>query len=116
MFNLRAFLGNATLAATLLLAANPLAAAPNTQTVAVQSRDLNLNSDAGRAALRQRIAHAVSQVCGTAHPRTTADAEAYTACRDSALATANSQYDMVVAKAQAERKVAGAPLVNRPVE
>jgi len=96
----------ASLLTTLLFSANPLAAA-ETRSIAIQSRDLNLAKSADRATLQQRIAHAVDRVCGPAHARTTADAEAYSSCAKAASASAAIQYDAVVAKAMAERKVAG---------
>ena len=116
MFTFRALPSTAVLSvATLLLATGPLAAAPQAPTIAVQSGDLNLTSDAGRAALRQRIAHAVDKVCGPSHPRTTQDAQAYAACKQTAQANAGAQYDSVIAKAGSETKVASAP-AKRPVQ
>src|SRR5712671_3370309 len=110
MFTFHAFPSTAILSiATLLLAASPLAAAPQAPAIAVHSGDLNLSSDAGRAVLRQRIAHAVDKVCGPTHPRTTDDAQAYAACKQAAQAQAGAQYDSVIAKAGSETKVASAP-------
>lgn len=105
MFVHRAYF-SAALFSALLFGAAPLAAA-ETNSIAVQSGDLNLTKDAGRAVFLQRIAHAVDRVCGPAHARTTADAEAYASCAKTARASAGSQYDTVVAKAMAERKMAG---------
>jgi UrcA family protein len=99
MINLR--LRTAVFSAALLL---PLAA--NAGTVTVQSRDLNLTTDAGRAQLRHRIAHAVDAVCGPAHARTAEDAQAYASCSKSARAGAALQFDTVVAAAQNSQKVA----------
>jgi UrcA family protein len=100
--------------ATLLLA--PLGANAQTGAVSVRSADLNLTSDAGRAVLQQRIAHAVDRVCGSSHARTTADIQAYATCSKTARANAMAQYNAVVAKAAAEPKLAGAvptsPVVN----
>ena len=93
------------LSATLLLA--PIASQAETRTVAVQSGDLNLTKDAGKAVLQQRIAHAVDRVCGTAHARTTADVQAYATCSQAARANASVQYDAVLAKASTETKLAG---------
>jgi UrcA family protein len=99
--------------ATLLLA--PAASFAQTRAIAVQSGDLNLTRDAGKAVLQQRIAHAVDRVCGTAHARTTADVDAYATCSKAARASATTQYDAVIAKAATETKVAGAASASAPV-
>jgi UrcA family protein len=96
----------ALLLAILLPAASPLAAA-ETRSLQVRSSDLNLTRQADRVTLQQRIAHAVDRVCGSAHARTTADVQAYAACSQAARASAASQFDAMVAKAQADMKVAG---------
>lgn len=96
----------ALLSATLLLATAPLAMA-ETHSVKVQSGDLNLTRESDRTKLQYRIAHAVDAVCGTAHARTTADAQAYADCSKTARNNAALQYDTMVAKAQADMKVAG---------
>ena len=93
------------LCATLLLV--PVASSAETRAVAVQSGDLNLTRDAGKAVLQQRIAHAVDKVCGTAHARSTADVQAYATCSKTARANATVQYEAVIAKASSETKVAG---------
>jgi UrcA family protein len=117
MFNLRAFSATAVLSvAGLLLLTGPLAAAPQAPAVAVQSGDLNLTSDAGRAVLRQRIAHAVEKVCGPTHPRTTGDAQAYATCKQAAQVKAGVQYDSVIATAGTETKVAGAIPAKRSAQ
>ena len=117
MFTFRALPSTAILTiATLLLAANPLAAAPQAPAIAVQSGDLNLTSDAGRAVLRQRIAHAVDKVCGPTHPRTTEDAQAYAACKQTAQVNAGVQYDSIIALAGSETKLAGATPAKRTAQ
>jgi UrcA family protein len=89
------------------LAAIPSAAsAAETRSVAVQSGDLDLAKGAGRAALQQRIAHAVKAVCGPDYARTTADIQAYATCSGQARVNAGSQFDAMVAKAQTNKKVA----------
>jgi UrcA family protein len=116
MFTFHALPNTAILSvATLLLATGSLAAAPKAPPIAIQSGDLNLTSDAGRAVLRQRIAHAVDKVCGPTHPRTTEDAQAYAACKQAAQANAGIQYDFVIAKTGSETKVASAP-AKSPVQ
>lgn len=98
----------ALFSAALILVSMPLAAhAADTRTVAVQAGDLNLARDAGRAALQSRITRAVEEVCGPAHPRTTAEVQAYATCSKTARANATAQYDAVIAKAQMGMKVAG---------
>jgi len=96
----------ALLSATLLLATAPIAVA-ETQSVKVQSGDLNLARETDRTKLQYRVAHAVDTVCGSSHPRTTADAQAYATCSKTARAGAAVQYEAMVAKAQADMKVAG---------
>jgi len=96
----------ALLSATLLLATAPLAMA-ETHSVKVQSGDLNLARESDRTKLQYRIAHAVDAVCGTAHVRSTADAQAYATCSKAARNGAAVQYEAMVAKAQADMKVAG---------
>jgi len=91
--------------ATLLL--TPLSTMAETRSVGVQSADLNLNKDAGRAVLQQRIAHAIDRICGSAHARTTADVQAYATCSKTARANATDQYAALIAKAASETKVAG---------
>ena len=103
------------LCATLLSTASPLAAA-ETRAVNVQSGDLNLAKEAGRAALQQRIAHAIDAVCGSAHARTTADIEAYATCSKTARAGAEAQYKAVVAKSMSETKVAADRKASTPVD
>jgi UrcA family protein len=95
----------AALSATLLIAANPLAAA-ETRSIAVQSSDLNLARSADRITLQQRIAHAVDGICGSAHGRTTADVQAYATCSKTARAGVSVQYDAMIAKAQMNTKMA----------
>jgi UrcA family protein len=97
-------IATASLSATLLFAANPLAA--QTQRVAVHSSDLNLTKGADRATLQQRIAHTVDRICGPDHARTTADVQAYATCSKAAQASARTQFDAMVAKAQTGTKMA----------
>jgi UrcA family protein len=96
----------ASLSATLLCAAVPLAAA-ETRSIAVQSGDLNLAKAADRATLQLRIAHAVDRICSPDHARTTAEAQASQTCEKTARANAASQYDTMIARAQAGTKLAG---------
>jgi UrcA family protein len=95
-----------SLSATLLFAANPLAAA-EPRSVTVQSADLNLAKGADRGILQQRIAHAVDRICSPNHARTTAEVQASRTCEKTARANAAVQYDAMVAKAQTGTKMAG---------
>jgi UrcA family protein len=95
-----------SLSATLLFAANPLAAT-ETRNITVQSADLNLTKGADRGILQQRITHAVDRICSPDHARTTAEVEASRTCEKLARANAAVQYDAMVARAQTGTKLAG---------
>ncbi|HET7083347.1 MAG TPA: UrcA family protein [Rhizomicrobium sp.] len=101
--NYRQFLSATLLSAALLSAP---AASAETRSVAVPSADLNLASRSGQTAMQFRIARAIDQVCGSAHSRNTADAQAYATCSKSARAGATAQYDAMVAKAQSNTQFA----------
>jgi UrcA family protein len=106
MFDRRARSATAALcSAIFVFAAIPLAAA-QTQSVSVQSGDLDLATDTGRAVLLQRIDHAVDKICGSPHVRTTWEVQNYATCSKAARAAAASEYDAAVAAAQNARKVA----------
>ena len=107
---------SAVLLSVMLMSAAGVPAFAQAHSVAVTSNDLNLTSDAGRATLQLRIAHAVDAVCGSAHARTTADSDAYAKCSKVARADAQTQYDTMVAKAMDERKLAGNHKAMLPVE
>jgi UrcA family protein len=93
--------------ATLVLAAIPFAAgAAATQSVSIQTGDLDLASDAGRAALQYRIDHAVDRICGSPHVRTTWEVQNYANCSKAARTAAAAQIDAAVAAAQNARKIA----------
>jgi UrcA family protein len=96
------------LSATLLLMAIPLTAnATETRTVTVRVSDLNLDSDSGRTVLRARIDQAVETVCGDVHMRTTWALRAHAiSCSNAARAGAMSQFDVLVAAARDNKKVA----------
>ncbi len=95
----------AILTAALLLCAPLAASAADVQSVGVHAGDLNLATDAGRAVLQQRIAHAVDAVCGMSHPRTAGEAQAYAACSKTARAGTATQYDTMVAAARDGQKM-----------
>ena len=75
--------------------------------VDVHTADLNLASDQGRAVLEARIAHAVNQICGDAHARSTWDQANYANCSKQARADVQARVDAVVAAAENARKMAG---------
>ena len=64
--------------------------------VAVQHSDLNLSSEAGRAALNRRIERAALQVCGTALTIELDLAAEVNACRTDFIAEARAQRDALV--------------------
>jgi UrcA family protein len=100
----------ALLSAVLLLTALPLAAnAGETRSVTVQSGDLNLASDAGRATFQHRVTRAVTEVCGPTFGRTTEEVQAYASCAKAAQASAAPQMDAMVAAAKSGKKIAAGP-------
>ena len=107
MFNRHSRIAAILISATAILAGFTFATrAADTQSISVQSNDLDLASDAGRAVLRLRIDHAVDKICGSPHVRTTWEAQNYATCSNTARAAAASQFDAVVAAAQNARKIA----------
>jgi UrcA family protein len=108
MFDRHARSASILLSATLLFSAIPLAAsAAEAPTITVRVKDLNLDSDAGRAALRSRIDQAIEQVCGNIATRTTWALRARAiSCTNAARAGAMSQFDVLVAAARSSKKVA----------
>ena len=63
----------------------------------VHYQDLDLNTAAGEATLKVRIALAANTVCGPLDGRTLADRERFDACRDAAIASASPQMTAVIA-------------------
>src|SRR5665213_233632 len=108
MFNRHACSASILLSAALLLSAIPLtASAAEAPTVTVRVKDLNLDSDTGRAVLRSRIDQAIERVCGDVHMRTTWALRARAiSCTNAARAGAISQFDVLVAAARSSKKVA----------
>jgi UrcA family protein len=100
-----------------MLAAVPLSAgATEARSVTVPAKDLNLATDAGRTVLKNRIALAVRAVCDPAYGRTPLEVKAYTACRQTARASAAPQVDAMVANAQTGGKVAADHTIAAPAE
>jgi UrcA family protein len=79
------------------IASPAYAADDGTQSTTIHYRDLDLTTDAGAAALKQRIGHAAANVCGPADGRTLDDLARYNACRNAAIASASPQMDAVIA-------------------
>jgi UrcA family protein len=100
-----------------MLAAVPLSAsAAEALSVNVPAKDLNLATDAGRTVLKNRIALAVQKVCDPVYGRTPSEVKAYTACRQTARASAAPQVDAMVASAQTGGKVAADRTIAAPAE
>jgi len=76
------------------------AADADTQTTLVHYQDLDLNTAAGEARLKTRVANAAAKVCGPVGGRTLADHERFDACRDTAIAGASPQMNAVIASAR----------------
>lgn len=85
-----------------------IASGSNAQTssVNVRTTDLNLTTDAGRATLDARIAHAVDRICGDAHSRSTWAEENYASCARTARAQVQGQVEAAVTAAENAQKMA----------
>ena len=107
MFNRHSRIAATLFSATVMLGGLSFAAnAAETQSVSIQSNDLDLAIEAGRAALQLRIDHAVDRICGSPHVRTTWEVQNYATCSKAARNAAAAQFDAAVAAAQNARKVA----------
>ncbi|MES2253523.1 MAG: UrcA family protein [Pseudomonadota bacterium] len=96
--------------AALLLAASVMlapSAQAQTQRITVDSRNLDLASEAGRAVMAQRVTHAVNRICGSPHDRLTSEQHNFAACSQAARADAAPQIEALVAAAENARKMAG---------
>lgn len=71
--------------------------------VAVPYGDLDLNNDAGRKALDQRLDRATRKVCGAAPVRDLALRSAYSACLANARTSYKSQVEIALNAANARR-------------
>lgn len=74
--------------------------------VEIHTADLDLASAQGRAVLDARIDHAVNQICGNPHSRSTWDEANYANCSKQARADVQGRVDAVVAAAESARKMA----------
>ena len=75
--------------------------------VDVHTADLNLGSEQGRTVLEARITHAVNQICGDSHSRSTWDQQNYANCSKQARADVQARVDAVIAAADNARRMAG---------
>jgi len=73
------------------------AADADTQSTQVHYQDLDLNSAAGEAKLKSRVATAAARVCGPVDGRTLDDHERFDTCRNNAIASASPQMNAVIA-------------------
>ena len=96
--------------ATAAIASPARAADVDTKSTTVGYHDLDLTSAAGEAALKQRIATAAKNDCGSADGRTTQDYDRLAACRNSAIASASPQMNAVIASARSNPHIAIEPL------
>jgi UrcA family protein len=78
-----------------------------TTSVNVHTADLNLTSLEGRLVLDARISHAVNQICGDAHARSTWDQANYANCATKARAEVQAKVDATVAAAENAHRMAG---------
>ena len=94
-------------AAALMLTIGTGFAAAQTRSIGIDASDLDLASNAGRAVLEQRVNHAVDNICGSAHSRSTWEQVNYAACSKAARADVQTRVDAMVAAAENARRMAG---------
>jgi UrcA family protein len=93
-----AFSASAFAVMTAVSSAGPARAADSdTRSMVIHYRDLDLTTNAGEAALKQRVARAAANICGPADGRTLDDRAHYNACRNTAIASASPQMNAVIA-------------------
>ena len=98
-------------AGLMVLSATDLPArAIESTSVDVHTADLNLTSLEGRLVLEARIAHAVNQICGDPHSRSTWEEANYANCAKQARADVKARVDAVIAAARNAPQVAGGGL------
>ncbi len=93
--------------AALMLTVGTGFASAQTRSIGVDASDLDLASNAGRAVLEQRVDHAVDNICGSSHARSTWEQVNYAACSKAARADVRSKVDTMVAAAESARRMAG---------
>ena len=86
---------------------NAQTASAQTASVSIRTTDLNLTTEAGRATLDARIAHAVDRICGDAHSRSTWAEENYASCARAARAEVKGQVEAAVTAAEKAQRMAG---------
>jgi UrcA family protein len=72
----------------------------------VHTGDLDLSSEGGQRALKQRLAQAAREVCGTASDADLEGRNAVRDCRDEAIARASNEARAVLAAANREAVIA----------
>ncbi|MDB5396028.1 MAG: hypothetical protein JWM91_3534 [Rhodospirillales bacterium] len=77
-----------------------------TNSTRVRYRDLDLTSDAGEAALKQRIARAAKNVCWNADGPTIENHVRFDTCRNDAIANASPQMNAAIASARSDHRYA----------
>ncbi|HEX4505620.1 MAG TPA: UrcA family protein [Alphaproteobacteria bacterium] len=93
-----AFTASALLVTAAAGFASPARAADaDSRTALVHYQDLDLSTGAGEAKLKARIAKTAETVCGPQGGRTLADRERFDSCRNTAIASASTQMDAVIA-------------------
>lgn len=100
--------------AALALAAVPMAAQAQTNSVEVSYKDLDLTRAEHQALLDRRIAGAVTKVCGRTSPLTLSLNNEITACRTAAFQSAQNDVRVAMARADQSRALASndAPVVG----
>jgi UrcA family protein len=76
------------------------AADADTQSTTIHYRDLDLTTDAGATALKQRINRAAANICSPAVGRALEELARFAACRNAAIASASPQMNAVIASAR----------------
>lgn len=97
-----------SLAATTLSLGSVPAAAGSLSKAQVSYTDLDLNSDAGASELRTRIRRAAQSLCVAQDVRPLSEVLDGMRCRRDALAQAETQFRVVLARARSERTQAAA--------
>jgi UrcA family protein len=92
--------------ATAAIASPARAADMVTNATTVRYHDLDLASQAGEDALRQRIARAAKTVCWRADGPTLDDQARFDACRTTAIASASPKLNAVIASARSDHRYA----------
>lgn len=95
----RVLLGAAALVLVAGITSTARAADDDVTTLTVGAKGLDLATAAGQAAMRLRVERAARQVCDDGGVRTLRAADAFDACRATAVAAATPQLRMMIAQA-----------------